>query len=137
MGKEKERNRQQIRYGLSVLDGVPYRCDFSVSSIISLLTAEPLRSFFIQFFKKVFTFVLIWCTLYMSEMTKEIYMKIRVYYGWNYDEQRVMTACVTGEMCDGTLVYVECDANGEPVPNPEGAWYTRTLKYGTQMFIRQ
>ena len=52
MGKEKERNRRENGYGLSVLGVVPYRRDFSVSSIISLLTAEPLRSFLYIFSKK-------------------------------------------------------------------------------------
>lgn len=56
------------------------------------------------------------------------------YYGWNVDENRVMVATVTGEMADGTLVYTECEANGNLIDIDKQ--YTRHLKYGEQDFVR-
>lgn len=58
---------------------------------------------------------------------------MKKYYGWNLQEERTMIATVTGQMSDGTLVYTECDANGEII-NIDNQ-YRRTLKYGEQMFI--
>lgn len=58
---------------------------------------------------------------------------MKKYYGWNLQEGRTMIATVTGQMSDGTLVYTECDANGEII-NINNQ-YLRTLKYGQQMFI--
>ena len=57
---------------------------------------------------------------------------MKKYYGWNWDESRVMVATVTGEMENGMLVYTECNETGELVNIDKQ--YRRTLKYGSQMF---
>lgn len=58
--------------------------------------------------------------------------RTKIYYGLNYEESRSMFAVATGEMCDGKLVYTECDGYGELINTDKQ--YIRTLKYGTQLF---
>jgi hypothetical protein len=60
--------------------------------------------------------------------------KQRIYYGYNYDESRVMFATITGEMCDGSKVYTECDANGAIINAAKQ--YARTTRHGAQIFIK-
>lgn len=61
-------------------------------------------------------------------------MKVKRYYGWNVSEGRVMLACITGQMSDGTYVYTECDPACNLI-DPEKQ-YTRRLRHGWQDFIR-
>ena len=67
---------------------------------------------------------------------------MRVYYGWNLDEDRVMYATVTGQMADGSLVYTEIaqtadhaiiKENGEPKLLLDNQYFRR-LRYGSQTF---
>ena len=59
-------------------------------------------------------------------------MKMRIYYGWNIIESRVMFATITGQMSTGQYVYTECDAYGKLIDIDKQ--YLRTLKHGAQMF---
>lgn len=58
---------------------------------------------------------------------------MKKYYGWNWEEGRVMFAIITGEMADGTKVYTECNESGEIV-NADRQ-YRRTTKHGSQLFF--
>lgn len=69
---------------------------------------------------------------------------MRIYYGYNPDEDRVIYATVTGEMADGSLVYTEIaqgpggeilKENGEPKLILDNQFFRR-LRYGTQTFTR-
>lgn len=60
--------------------------------------------------------------------------QMRRYYGWNEAEGRVMIATITGQMADGSYIYTECDGNFNLI-NID-MQYTRTLKYGSQIFFR-
>lgn len=57
---------------------------------------------------------------------------MKKYYGWNWEESRVMFATITGEMADGTKVYTECNENGEIINADKQ--YRRTTKHGSQFF---
>lgn len=59
---------------------------------------------------------------------------MRKYYGYNNDESRVMYATITGEMCDGTKIYTECDESGNLVNIDRQ--YVRTLRYGSQWYFK-
>ena len=59
---------------------------------------------------------------------------MRKYYGYNNDEGRAMYATITGEMCDGTKIYTECDNHGNLINI--GKQYIRTLKHGSQWYFR-
>ena len=61
-------------------------------------------------------------------------MKIRIYYGWNVEENRVMLATITGQMSDGQFVYTECNSNGDLIEIDKQ--YRRSLKHGAQCFFR-
>ena len=69
---------------------------------------------------------------------------MRIYYGADEKDMRIMFAIVTGQMSDGTLVYTECEQtegkavameNGEPKLMLDRQ-YTRHLKRGMQTFVR-
>lgn len=69
---------------------------------------------------------------------------MKIYFGRDTEEERNIFATVTGQMCDGSLVYTEIEQNedgsivtmdGEPKLILDNQ-YTRHLKRGWQTFER-
>ena len=69
---------------------------------------------------------------------------MKIYFGLNVDEDRLMYATVTGEMADGSIVYTEIEhdadmaivtENGEPKLLLDNQ-FSRRLRHGTQTFHR-
>lgn len=69
---------------------------------------------------------------------------MKIYYGYNINENKTIYATVTGEMCDGSLVYTECETTEDGVVLFENEMpkllldkqYKRHLKKGFQTFER-
>ena len=69
---------------------------------------------------------------------------MRIYYGYNTEENRTVYATVTGQMADSTLVYTECETTNDGAVIFENDMpklildnqYTRHLKKGFQTFER-
>ena len=69
---------------------------------------------------------------------------MKIYYGYSTADDRIIYATVTGQMCDGSLVYTECETTDNGAVIFENKMpklildnqYTRHLKRGCQTFER-